>query len=110
MNLFSKMLFIVMFVTAVCVLFTYYKLRWLKEKSIYAAIASISTKYFCCDLSLFLEKEKDFVRHFLNNLSPVQDLRVNFMSVYLYIFYESLDHEQIINMPKKKRMFENCLQ
>ena len=34
MNLFSKMRFIVMFVTAVCVLFLV-KLRWPKKKSLY---------------------------------------------------------------------------
>ena len=53
-------------------------------------LASISTKY-CFNLSRFSEKGKDIFRHFLNNLPPVQGLRVNL--IYLHIFEESLVHE-----------------
>ena len=45
LNLFSKMRFIVMFVTAVCVLFLV-KLRWPKKKSLYdIVLGSYSAQY-----------------------------------------------------------------
>ena len=58
MNLFSKMRSIVMFVTAVCVLFLV-KLRWPKKKSLYDIVY---TRYGQETLKIVRDYEKDLSR------------------------------------------------